>query len=97
MASDGEDMDVTPPESEVSAAENETDAEDDGQMQPEFETDEDSLEVEAVPVSSEEAEMEELVKQLEDYTPTVPDALTLNILKSVRLCFLSIDKLDICN
>lgn len=86
MASDGEDMDVTPPESEVSAAENETDAEDDGQMQPQLDTDEESLEVEAVPMSSEEAEMEELVKQLEDYTPTVPDALTLNILKSVRWC-----------
>lgn len=86
MASDGEDMDVTPPESEVSAAENETDAEDDGHMQPELDTDEESLEVEAVPMSSEEAEMEELVKQLEDYTPTVPDALTLNILKSVRWC-----------
>lgn len=90
MASDGEDMDVTPPESEVSAAENETDVEDDGKLRPEFDTDEESLDVEAVPVSTEEADMEELMNQLEDYTPTVPDALTLNILKSVRVCYVVI-------
>lgn len=82
MASDGEDMDVTPVESEVSAAETETEA-DDAHL-PEPDTDDESLEVEEVPVSSEEAEMEELLGQLEDYTPTVPDALTLRILNSVR-------------
>ncbi|EDW71225.1 transcription initiation factor TFIID subunit 10 [Drosophila virilis] len=80
MASDGEDMDVTPVESEVSAAETETEA-DDAHL-PEPDTDDECLEVEEVPVSNEEAEMEELLGQLEDYTPTVPDALTLRILNS---------------
>ncbi|KAH8402995.1 hypothetical protein KR222_002690 [Zaprionus bogoriensis] len=81
MASDGEDMDVTPAESEVSAAENDTETEDDAQIQSDVETDGESVEVDVVPVSAEEADMEELLKQLEDYTPTVPDALTLHVLR----------------
>lgn len=81
MASDGEDLNMTASESEVSAAENETDIED--APVPELETDDDLVEVEAVPLSTDEAEMEELLTQLEDYTPTLPDALTLRILNSV--------------
>ncbi|XP_023176944.1 transcription initiation factor TFIID subunit 10 [Drosophila hydei] len=80
MASDGEDMNVTASESEVSAAETETDTED--APLPDLETDEENLDVEAVPLSNDEAEMEELLGQLEDYTPTVPDALTMRILNS---------------
>ncbi|EDW11437.1 transcription initiation factor TFIID subunit 10 [Drosophila mojavensis] len=80
MASDGEDLNMTASESEVSAAENETDIED--APVPELETDDDLVEVEAVPLSTDEAEMEELLTQLEDYTPTLPDALTLRILNS---------------
>ncbi|KAL7741511.1 hypothetical protein ACLKA6_000825 [Drosophila palustris] len=77
MASDGEDMDLTSAESEVSAAETDTEIREDN-----LDTDEESLEVEVVPASSDDADMEELLKQLEDYTPTLPDALTLRILKS---------------
>ncbi|EDW04245.1 transcription initiation factor TFIID subunit 10 [Drosophila grimshawi] len=77
MASEGEEMDMTPVESEVSATETDTEAEDCS-----VESDAESIEVETVPISTEEAEMEELLGQLEDYTPTVPDALTMRILHS---------------
>jgi len=86
MASDGEEMDLTSAESEVSAAETDTDTKEDAHVL-DSETDEESLDVEVVPASSDDADMEELLGQLEDYTPTVPDALTMRILKSVRIVF----------
>jgi len=86
MASDGEDMDLTSTESEVSAAETDTDTKEDAHLL-DSETDEESLDVEVVPATSDDADMEELLGQLEDYTPTVPDALTMHILKSVRIVF----------
>jgi len=85
MASDGEDMDLTSTESEVSAAETDTETRDDNAPLPDSDTDEESLDVEVVPATSDDAGMEELLGQLEDYTPTVPDALTLRILKSVSI------------
>ncbi|XP_034667195.1 transcription initiation factor TFIID subunit 10 [Drosophila subobscura] len=82
MASDGEDMNVTPAESLASA----TDTEDEEPpLSPKHLSDqesEDDLEVEEGPASSEEADLDELLRQLEDYTPTIPDALTVNMLKS---------------
>ncbi|KAH8293135.1 hypothetical protein KR044_006144 [Drosophila immigrans] len=84
MASDGEDMVLTSTESEVSAAETDTESKDFDVNLSTTETDEEeeAVEVEAVPASEEDAKMEELLGQLEDYTPTMPDALTLRILKS---------------
>ncbi|XP_016991268.1 transcription initiation factor TFIID subunit 10 [Drosophila rhopaloa] len=80
MASDGEDINVTPAESLASA----TDTEDE-EMEPQLLSDPDSdvedLEVEEVPATAEDADMDELLRQLEDYTPTIPDALTMNALK----------------
>ncbi|KAH8391984.1 hypothetical protein KR215_011642 [Drosophila sulfurigaster] len=83
MASDGEDMVFTSTESEVSAAETDTESKDfDAHLSASDTEEEETVEVEAVPTSAEDADMEELLKQLEDYTPTMPDALTLHILKS---------------
>ncbi|XP_017154757.2 transcription initiation factor TFIID subunit 10 [Drosophila miranda] len=81
MASDGEDVNLTPTESLA------TDTEDEEhplspQQHSDQETDEEDLEVEEAPASSEDADVDELLRQLEDYTPTLPDALTVNVLKS---------------
>lgn len=82
MASDGEDINVTPAESLASATDTE-DEEMGGQVHSDMETDEEDLDVEVVPASAEDADMDELLRQLEDYTPTIPDALTTHTLKRV--------------
>ncbi|KAH8267501.1 hypothetical protein KR018_009381 [Drosophila ironensis] len=88
MASDGEDLSMTPAESLASATEDEdddipphvnSDPESGGEAEEEEEED---LEVEEVPATAEDAEMDELMRQLEDYTPTIPDALTMHTLRT---------------
>ncbi|XP_017075604.1 transcription initiation factor TFIID subunit 10 [Drosophila eugracilis] len=81
MASDGEDINVTPTESLASATDTE-DEETEPQLQSEPDSDADDLEVEEVPPTAEDADMDELFRQLEDYTPTIPDALTMHALKT---------------
>ncbi|KAH8261859.1 hypothetical protein KR038_006047 [Drosophila bunnanda] len=80
MASDGEDISLTPAESLASATDTE-DEEMGGQVHSDMETDEEDLDVEVVPATAEDADMDELLRQLEDYTPTIPDALTTHTLK----------------
>ncbi|BFF94837.1 transcription initiation factor TFIID subunit 10 [Drosophila madeirensis] len=82
MASDGEDMNVTPAESLASATDTEDEEPPLSPKQLSDQESEDDLEVEEGPASSEEADLDELLRQLEDYTPTIPDALTVNMLKS---------------
>ncbi|EDX03520.1 transcription initiation factor TFIID subunit 10 [Drosophila simulans] len=86
MASDGEDITVTPAESVTSATDTEEEDIDSPLMQTELHSDEEQLDVEEVPLTAEESEMDELVKQLEDYSPTIPDALTMHILKTAGFC-----------
>ncbi|EDW54046.1 transcription initiation factor TFIID subunit 10 [Drosophila sechellia] len=83
MASDGEDITVTPAESATDTEEEDIDS---PLMQTELHSDEEQLDVEEVPLTAEESEMDELVKQLEDYSPTIPDALTMHILKTAGFC-----------
>ncbi|KAH8412950.1 hypothetical protein KR009_007056 [Drosophila setifemur] len=84
MASDGEDISLTPAESLASA----TDTEDEDtnitvQSDLESEASEEfDLEVEEVPATSDDIDFDELMQQLEDYTPTIPDALTMHCLRS---------------
>ncbi|XP_017047571.1 transcription initiation factor TFIID subunit 10 [Drosophila ficusphila] len=81
MASDGEDISVTPAESLASA----TDTEDDDnepQIHSDLDSDAEDLDVEEMPATADEADMDELLRQLEDYTPTIPDALTMHTLKT---------------
>ncbi|XP_017006848.1 transcription initiation factor TFIID subunit 10 [Drosophila takahashii] len=83
MASDGEDINVTPAESLASATDTEDEEMEPPQVHSDLDSDEEEqLEVEEVPATAEEADMDELLRQLEDYTPTIPDALTMNALKS---------------
>jgi len=85
MASDGEDISVTPAESVTSATDTEEEDIDSPLMQSELHSDEEQPDVEEVPLTTEESEMDELIKQLEDYSPTIPDALTMHILKTVAI------------
>ncbi|KAH8349269.1 hypothetical protein KR067_012844 [Drosophila pandora] len=81
MASDGEDITITPTESITST----TDTEDDeasAHLQSDLESEVEDPDVEEVPASSEDADMYELMRQLEDYTPTIPDALTMHSLRT---------------
>ncbi|XP_022214897.1 transcription initiation factor TFIID subunit 10 [Drosophila obscura] len=83
MASDGEDVSLTPAESLASATDTEDEEHPSSPKQhSDQESDEEDLEVEEGPASSEEADVDELLRQLEDYTPTLPDALTVHMLKS---------------
>ncbi|XP_039485853.1 transcription initiation factor TFIID subunit 10 [Drosophila santomea] len=82
MASDGEDMNVTPAESLASATDTEDEETDSPALQSDLNSDEEQLDVEEVPATAEDAEMDELMKQLEDYTPAIPDALTTHALKT---------------
>eukprot|EP00099_Drosophila_melanogaster_P014429 NP_477463.1 TBP-associated factor 10 [Drosophila melanogaster] len=86
MASDGEDISVTPAESVTSATDTEEEDIDSPLMQSELHSDEEQPDVEEVPLTTEESEMDELIKQLEDYSPTIPDALTMHILKTAGFC-----------
>ncbi|XP_043655882.1 transcription initiation factor TFIID subunit 10 [Drosophila teissieri] len=86
MASDGEDMNITPAESLASATDTEDEETDLPALQSDLNSDEEQLEVEEVPATAEDAEMDELMKQLEDYTPAIPDALTMHALKTAGFC-----------
>ncbi|KAH8337544.1 hypothetical protein KR074_000288 [Drosophila pseudoananassae] len=81
MASDGEDITTTPTESIASITDTE-DEEASAHIQSVLESEVEDPEVEEVPASSEDADMEELMRQLEDYTPTIPDALTMHTLRT---------------
>ncbi|XP_016954987.1 transcription initiation factor TFIID subunit 10 [Drosophila biarmipes] len=82
MASDGEDINITPAESLASATDTEDEELDPSHVNSDLESDDEVLEVEEVPATAEEADMDELLRQLEDYTPTIPDALTMHALKT---------------
>ncbi|XP_017130201.1 transcription initiation factor TFIID subunit 10 [Drosophila gunungcola] len=88
MASDGEDVNITPAESVASATDTE-DEELEPQLHSDLDSDAEDLDVEEVPATAEDADMDELLRQLEDYTPTIPDALTMNALKTAG--FSSVD------
>ncbi|XP_017099444.1 transcription initiation factor TFIID subunit 10 [Drosophila bipectinata] len=81
MASDGEDITTTPTESIASVTDTE-DEEASAHIQSDLESEVEDPDVEEVPASSEDADMEELMRQLEDYTPTIPDALTMHTLRT---------------
>ncbi|XP_068141660.1 transcription initiation factor TFIID subunit 10 [Drosophila tropicalis] len=87
MASDGEDVHMTPVDSLASGTDTEED--EDIQTMQSAETDDTDddddldvdLDVELVPATPDEGDVDELMRQLTDYQPTVPDALTVNLLK----------------
>lgn len=85
MASDGEDIAVTPTES-ISSTTDTEEEEASAHHQSDLESEVEDLDLEAVPASSEDADMDELMRQLEDYTPTIPDALTMHTLRTVSKC-----------
>ncbi|EDV33629.1 uncharacterized protein Dana_GF13893 [Drosophila ananassae] len=81
MASDGEDITITPTES-ISSITDTEDEEASAHLQSDLESEVEDPDVEEVPASSEDADMDELMRQLEDYTPTIPDALTMHTLRT---------------
>lgn len=85
MASDGEDITITPTES-ISSITDTEDEEASAHLQSDLESEVEDPDVEEVPASSEDADMDELMRQLEDYTPTIPDALTMHTLRTVSKC-----------